>query len=94
MSACLLSLSVISLVLPVSLHIVTIALVDIRLTNVRQTAFHASFRNQDEADAQSLRISRGTSVVCRLAQKVSQINLLINVKDLASRLCGLPLIPA
>lgn len=44
MSACLLSLSVISLVLP--------------------TAFHASFSDQKVADANSLIISRGTSVVC------------------------------
>jgi Ca2+:H+ antiporter len=43
MSACLLSLSVISLVLP--------------------TAFHASFKDYDLADEQSLKISRGTSVV-------------------------------
>lgn len=43
MSACLLSLSVISLVLP--------------------TAFHASFKDNDYADDQSLKISRGTSVV-------------------------------
>ncbi|CAH0029608.1 unnamed protein product [Clonostachys rhizophaga] len=43
MSACLLSLSVISLVLP--------------------TAFHAAFRNTHVADALSLRISRGTSVI-------------------------------
>lgn len=43
MSACLLSLSVISLVLP--------------------TAFHASFSDYDLADEQSLKISRGTSVV-------------------------------
>ncbi|KAK7223637.1 hypothetical protein V2G26_011640 [Clonostachys chloroleuca] len=43
MSACLLSLSVISLVLP--------------------TAFHAAFRNTHIADALSLRISRGTSVI-------------------------------
>lgn len=46
MSACLLSLSVISLVLP--------------------TAFHASFKNSDRADAQSLKISRGTSVILLL----------------------------
>ncbi|KAF4971780.1 hypothetical protein FSARC_1473 [Fusarium sarcochroum] len=46
MSACLLSLSVISLVLP--------------------TAFHASFRDTDLADRQSLKISRGTSVVLLL----------------------------
>lgn len=44
MSACLLSLSVISLVLP--------------------TAFHASFADAVKADAESLKISRGTSVVC------------------------------
>ncbi|KAG6001039.1 hypothetical protein E4U21_004765 [Claviceps maximensis] len=43
MSACLLSLSVISLVLP--------------------TAFHASFKDTSRADAQSLKISRGTSVL-------------------------------
>ncbi|KAG5979188.1 hypothetical protein E4U55_005465 [Claviceps digitariae] len=43
MSACLLSLSVISLVLP--------------------TAFHASFKDSARADAQSLKISRGTSVI-------------------------------
>ncbi|KAF4451063.1 hypothetical protein F53441_5885 [Fusarium austroafricanum] len=46
MSACLLSLSVISLVLP--------------------TAFHASFRDNDLADRQSLKISRGTSIVLLL----------------------------
>ncbi|CAG9989823.1 unnamed protein product [Clonostachys byssicola] len=46
MSACLLSLSVISLVLP--------------------TAFHAAFRNTHIADALSLRISRGTSVILLL----------------------------
>ncbi|RBA12289.1 hypothetical protein FPRO05_03739 [Fusarium proliferatum] len=46
MSACLLSLSVISLVLP--------------------TAFHASFRDNALADQQSLKISRGTSIVLLL----------------------------
>ncbi|KAI0409989.1 Sodium/calcium exchanger protein-domain-containing protein [Xylaria palmicola] len=46
MSACLLSLSVISLVLP--------------------TAFHASFKDTAMADAQSLKISRGTSVILLL----------------------------
>ncbi|KAK2937115.1 NCX, central ion-binding domain superfamily [Fusarium oxysporum f. sp. vasinfectum] len=46
MSACLLSLSVISLVLP--------------------TAFHASFQDNDLADRQSLKISRGTSIVLLL----------------------------
>ncbi|KAF5632001.1 vacuolar calcium ion transporter [Fusarium tjaetaba] len=46
MSACLLSLSVISLVLP--------------------TAFHASFRDNSLADQQSLKISRGTSIVLLL----------------------------
>ncbi|KAK4204003.1 putative vacuolar calcium ion transporter [Triangularia verruculosa] len=46
MSACLLSLSVISLVLP--------------------TAFHASFSDSKLADAQSLKISRGTSVILLL----------------------------
>lgn len=46
MSACLLSLSVISLVLP--------------------TAFHASFKDTALADQQSLKISRGTSVILLL----------------------------
>ncbi|KAI3340665.1 Sodium/calcium exchanger protein-domain-containing protein [Ustulina deusta] len=46
MSACLLSLSVISLVLP--------------------TAFHASFKDSSLADQQSLKISRGTSVILLL----------------------------
>ncbi|KAG6229652.1 hypothetical protein E4U23_005968 [Claviceps purpurea] len=46
MSACLLSLSVVSLVLP--------------------TAFHASFKDSARADAQSLKISRGTSVILLL----------------------------
>ncbi|KAJ3944671.1 hypothetical protein N0V92_013626 [Colletotrichum tropicale] len=46
MSACLLSLSVISLVLP--------------------TAFHASFTNLKTADDQTLKISRGTSVILLL----------------------------
>ncbi|KAK4231218.1 putative vacuolar calcium ion transporter [Podospora fimiseda] len=46
MSACLLSLSVISLVLP--------------------TAFHASFQDAALADKQSLKISRGTSIILLL----------------------------
>ncbi|KAK3388140.1 Sodium/calcium exchanger protein-domain-containing protein [Sordaria brevicollis] len=46
MSACLLSLSVISLVLP--------------------TAFHASFKDENEADEKSLKISRGTSIILLL----------------------------
>ncbi|KAI1821296.1 Sodium/calcium exchanger protein-domain-containing protein [Xylaria intraflava] len=50
MSACLLSLSVISLVLP--------------------TAFHASFKNSVMADEQSLKISRGTSVILLLVYVV------------------------
>jgi Ca2+:H+ antiporter len=44
MSACLLSLSVMSLLLP--------------------TAFHASFSTKDQADSATLKMSRGTSVVC------------------------------
>ncbi|KAI5927333.1 Sodium/calcium exchanger protein-domain-containing protein [Camillea tinctor] len=50
MSACLLSLSVISLVLP--------------------TAFHASFRDKALADEESLKISRGTSVILLLVYVV------------------------
>ncbi|KAH9893067.1 Sodium/calcium exchanger protein-domain-containing protein [Xylariomycetidae sp. FL2044] len=46
MSACLLSLSVISLVLP--------------------TAFHASFTSLPEADEESLKVSRGTSIILLL----------------------------
>ncbi|KAM0441001.1 hypothetical protein ACHAPT_000306 [Fusarium lateritium] len=58
MSACLLSLSVISLVLP--------------------TAFHASFSDTRLADAQSLKISRGTSVILLL---VYVIYLLFQLKS-------------
>ncbi|RMJ09542.1 hypothetical protein CDV36_010838 [Fusarium kuroshium] len=58
MSACLLSLSVISLVLP--------------------TAFHASFNDPKLADAQSLKISRGTSVILLL---VYIIYLLFQLKS-------------
>lgn len=58
MSACLLSLSVISLVLP--------------------TAFHASFNDTAMADRQSLKISRGTSVVLLL---VYIIYLLFQLKS-------------
>ncbi|KAH6960618.1 Sodium/calcium exchanger protein-domain-containing protein [Fusarium avenaceum] len=58
MSACLLSLSVISLVLP--------------------TAFHASFKDNAEADKQTLKISRGTSVVLLL---VYGIYLLFQLKS-------------
>ncbi|KAK8058244.1 hypothetical protein PG994_008692 [Apiospora phragmitis] len=58
MSACLLSLSVCSLVLP--------------------TAFHASFANNDKADAESLKISRGTSVILLL---VYVIYLLFQLKS-------------
>lgn len=58
MSACLLSLSVISLVLP--------------------TAFHASFKDDAKADEQSLKISRGTSVILLL---VYAIYLLFQLKS-------------
>ncbi|PTB37495.1 hypothetical protein M441DRAFT_71941 [Trichoderma asperellum CBS 433.97] len=58
MSACLLSLSVISLVLP--------------------TAFHASFNDASLADRQSLKISRGTSVILLL---VYIIYLLFQLKS-------------
>lgn len=58
MSACLLSLSVISLVLP--------------------TAFHASFSDDALADQQSLKISRGTSVILLL---VYVIYLLFQLKS-------------
>ena len=58
MSACLLSLSVISLVLP--------------------TAFHASFSDPHKADAESLKISRGTSVILLL---VYGIYLLFQLKS-------------
>ncbi|KAK1254887.1 hypothetical protein MKX08_008882 [Trichoderma sp. CBMAI-0020] len=58
MSACLLSLSVISLVLP--------------------TAFHASFNDASLADRQSLKISRGTSVILLL---VYAIYLLFQLKS-------------
>ncbi|PHH63305.1 hypothetical protein CDD81_6079 [Ophiocordyceps australis] len=58
MSACLLSLSVISLVLP--------------------TAFHASFNDSSLADKQSLKISRGTSVILLL---VYIIYLLFQLKS-------------
>ncbi|CAK7272377.1 hypothetical protein SEPCBS57363_005099 [Sporothrix epigloea] len=58
MSACLLSLSVISLVLP--------------------TAFHASFKSTTQADRESLKISRGTSVILLL---VYGIYLLFQLKS-------------
>ncbi|KAL7943082.1 calcium/proton exchanger [Trichoderma barbatum] len=58
MSACLLSLSVISLVLP--------------------TAFHASFNDPSLADRESLKISRGTSVILLL---VYVIYLLFQLKS-------------
>ncbi|KAF5669296.1 manganese resistance protein [Fusarium heterosporum] len=58
MSACLLSLSVISLVLP--------------------TAFHASFKDNAQADRESLKISRGTSIVLLL---VYAIYLLFQLKS-------------
>lgn len=61
MSACLLSLSVISLVLPVCPRVPWPELTAL-LTRF-QTAFHASFSDVKLADAQSLKISRGTSVV-------------------------------
>ncbi|KAK1992826.1 calcium/proton exchanger [Colletotrichum falcatum] len=58
MSACLLSLSVISLVLP--------------------TAFHASFQNSFKAEDQTLKISRGTSVILLL---VYMLYLLFQLKS-------------
>ncbi|ETS81209.1 hypothetical protein PFICI_06211 [Pestalotiopsis fici W106-1] len=58
MSACLLSLSVISLVLP--------------------TAFHASFSTDTQADEESLKISRGTSIILLL---VYIIYLLFQLKS-------------
>ncbi|KAK4144794.1 Sodium/calcium exchanger protein-domain-containing protein [Dichotomopilus funicola] len=58
MSACLLSLSVISLVLP--------------------TAFHASFSDDKLADEQSLKVSRGTSVILLLVYIVYLLFQLIS----------------
>lgn len=60
MSAVMLSLSVMSLLLPV-LYILAVVGTD-RLTK-EQTAFHASFNRTDEADNKTLKVSRGTSVV-------------------------------
>jgi len=61
MSACLLSLSVISLVLPVGMAEKRDCLC--LFADRFQTAFHASFSDTTLADEQSLKISRGTSVV-------------------------------
>ena len=65
MSACLLSLSVVSLLLPVSEPSDTFR--DFSEigdgADISQTAFHASFRNSDIADQVVLKVSRGTSVV-------------------------------
>ena len=61
MSACLLSLSVISLVLPVGPPQKDDS--GLSCADLIQTAFHASFSDTRLADAQSLKISRGTSVV-------------------------------
>lgn len=62
MSACLLSLSVISLVLPVRGGQLPIR-AQTSLTKRMQTAFHASFADSALADEKSLIISRGTSIV-------------------------------
>jgi len=62
LSACLLSLSVISLVLP--------------------TAFHASFSDSKLADAQSLKISRGTSVILLLVYIIYLLFILVSHKHM------------
>jgi hypothetical protein len=69
MSACLLSLAVVSLLLPVSLdtfpeHFAppTKNVAD----SSSQTAFHASFNNTSTADRVVVKVSRGTSVVSSL----------------------------
>ena len=78
MSACLLSLSVMSLLLPVGLPMLfcirfslsakmaTELNLSKRMTNKAldlQTAFHASFTDKAIADKAVLQISRGTSIV-------------------------------
>jgi hypothetical protein len=65
MSACLLSLAVVSLLLPVSHHSIFHALwiSSKRWLTVVQTAFHASFNNTNTADKVVVKVSRGTSVV-------------------------------
>lgn len=64
MSACLLSLSVMSLLLPVWCHIALKASEPwLDLICCWQTAFHASFTDNETADKAVLRVSRGTSVV-------------------------------
>jgi hypothetical protein len=74
MSACLLSLAVVSLLLPVSLdHFPghsTAPSSPPKIKNVAdpssQTAFHASFNNTSTADRVVIKVSRGTSVVSSL----------------------------
>ena len=63
MSACLLSLSVISLVLPVGVLAIFPCPSHSLTRPLPQTAFHASFADNKLADSESLKISRGTSVV-------------------------------
>lgn len=67
MSACLLSLSVMSLLLPVSRSALchsNRAVFDGFLTDsFQQTAFHASWSNDESADRFTLKVSRGTSIV-------------------------------
>jgi Ca2+/H+ antiporter len=88
MSACLLSLSVISLVLPVCYK----QLLSIHVLTDQKTAFHASFRDNNLADQQSLKISRGTSIVSlRVIQDLS--NMLTNIGPSAC-IRHLSLVPA
>ena len=68
MSACLLSLAVVSLLLPVCLdHFLSILPPTKNVADPSsQTAFHASFNNASTADRVVVKVSRGTSVVSSL----------------------------
>lgn len=62
MSACLLSLSVMSLLLPVRI-LSCVQTGNGSVLMIMKTAFHASWSNSQIADQYTLKVSRGTSVV-------------------------------
>jgi hypothetical protein len=91
MSACLLSLSVMSLLLPVYFHSSIILNCLMQETDVQdQTAFHASFSDTTLADVAVLQVSRGSSIV---SLQRSNERVAIDQLDTITGICALPLVP-
>lgn len=91
MSACLLSLSVMSLLLPVR----PLSMPSHDDANIpSQTAFHASFSNLEVADEVVVKVSRGTSVVSKITVAAFSIPNTKDMLDSTPRIHSLSALPA